>query len=166
MSVIVMIISIIAATGALTWGYAAVGLLVVARWFVVISVLWLLAQSQRWNWFGSLALLVSVAASAIGLWYGLLPSLMVVGAVGALIGWDLGNFRQRMRFAAPTDDLRGIEMRHLARVSIVAALAIVIAAISIFLKVRIPFELAVILALVGTLGLTRLAAWLQRENQV
>jgi len=155
----------VAAAGTLVWGYAGVGLQVAARWLLVIGALWLLAHWQHWYWVGSLGLLAFVAAAAVGLWIGLSPGLMVIGATGGLIGWDLAAFMRRMRLASPRDDLRGLEMRHLARVGIVAALGGAIAAISVFVKVRIPFELAVLLALVGTLGLTRLAFWLQRENE-
>lgn len=165
MSAIIMIISIAAAAGSLAWSYTAQGLEPVARWLLVTGVLWLLAHWQRWYWVGSLGLLAFVVAAAVGLWMGLPPWMMVVAAVGALIGWDMGSFIRRMRFASPRDDLRGLEARHLARVGIVAVLGGAIAAISVFVKVRIPFELAVLLALVGTLGLTRLALWLQRGNE-
>jgi hypothetical protein len=164
-SVFAMLFSIVVASVALAWSYAAADLNVPARWFLVIGALWILALWRRLNWLSSLAVLVFVAAAALGLWIGLPPSLMVLAAVGALVGWDLAAFTRRLRLAAPTDDVHGMEMRHLARVSIVAALAIAIAALSVLVHIRIPFELAVTLALIGTLGLTRLVAWLQRERE-
>jgi hypothetical protein len=160
-----MVVSIVAATGALAWGYSAANLVEPARWFVLAGALWLLAQWRRWSWISSLVLLVFVAAAAFGLWIGLPPSLMVIGAVGGLLGWDLADFLRRLRFAAPSDDGHAMELRHLARVSIVAAISLVIAGVSAIVHIRIPFELAVILALVGTLGLTRLVAWLQRSME-
>ena len=59
-----------------------------------------------------------------------------------------------------------MQARHLGRVSIVAALSLVIAGIAAFVHVRLPFEVAVGLTLLGTLGLTRLVMWIQRENDL
>ena len=130
------------------------------------AFLWLLAHWQRWNWVGSVMLLASVGAAALGLWLGLLPGLMLVAAVAVLLGWDLSGFLRRIRLASPTDDVRGIERRHLLRIGIVAFLSAAIAALSLFVQIKVPFEIAVLLVLVSTVGLTRLAAWLQHENEL
>lgn len=161
-----MVLSIVAASGALAWGYSLGGLEGAGRWILIAGALWLLAQWRRLTWVGSLVLLIFIGAAAVGLWIGLPPSLMVIGAVGGLLGWDLAGFLQRMRRASPFDDVHAMELRHLGRVSIVAAISLVIAGLSLIVHIRIPFEVAVALALLGALGLTRLAVWLQRENDL
>jgi hypothetical protein len=150
----------------LSWSYWISGLTGVATWLIVAGGLWLLGEWRRASWIASLALLFFVGAAAAGLWIGLPPSLMVIGAVAGLLGWDLSGFARRMRRASRTDDLHGIEMRHLARAAIVAAIALVIAGITAFFRIRIPFELAVLLAIMGAMGLTRLVFWIQRENDL
>ncbi len=166
MSVIVMFLSIIAASGSLAYAYSLGGPGNVSNWLLVAGGFWLFCEWRRWRWPGSLVLLVFVAAAAYGLWMQLPASLMLIGAVGALLGWDLSAFQKRMRLASAHDDLRLIEARHLGRVSIVAAVSLIIAGIAAFVRIRIPFELAVILALLGAIGLTRLAIWIQRENDL
>jgi len=163
-SVITMIVSIVVGTAALVWGYSSAGLDSPARWLAVAGAAWLLAQWRRVHWVGSIILLAFVAAAAVGLWIGLPLSLMTLGAVGGLLGWDLADFTRRLHFASATDDLRGMELRHLARVAIVSAIGLGIAGITAIVRVKIPFELAVILVLLAAIGLTRLVAWLQRGN--
>lgn len=166
MSLVAMVLSIMTASGALVWGWWLGGMEGAARWLAAAGALWLLSEWRRLRWVGSLVLLVFIGAAAYGLWLGLPASLMLIGAVAALLGWDLSAFLQRMRRASPHDDLRGMERRHLGRVSIVAALSLVIAGLAAFVRVRLPFEVAVGLALLGTLGLTRLVMWIQRENDL
>ena len=165
MSMIMMFASFVVGTAALYWGYSMGGLDSVAGWLVAAGAAWMLAQWQKLSWVASLVLLVFVSAAAYGLWVGLPASLMTVGAVGGLLGWDLSDFLHRMRFASPTDDKRGMEMRHLTRVLIVMALGLVIAGISSIVRVKIPFELAVVLILLAAVGLTRVVAWLQRKGE-
>ena len=166
MSLFAMVLGIIIAAGSLGWGYSAGNLDGAARWLIIAGGIWLLGEWQRWRWLGSLILLIFIGAAAYGLWMGLPSSLMLIGAVAALLGWDLSAFLQRIRLASQYDDIRMLEARHLGRVSIVAALSLVIAGIAAYVHVRLPFEVAVGLTLLGTLGLTRLVMWIQRENDL
>jgi hypothetical protein len=88
---------------------------------------------------------------------------MLVGALGGLLGWDLSDFARRLRYAAPTDDVEGMERRHLARVGVVAGLGLGLAYLSAVIQVRrLAFEVAVGLILLAALGLTRLVMRLRR----
>lgn len=159
-----MVISIVLGSGALAYGYSLAGFDVPARWFLLLGGFWLIAQWRRWRWAASVILLIFIAAAAFGLWFNLPASLMVLGAVGGLLGWDLADFTRRLRFASATDDLRGLEVRHLTRALIVAIVSLLIAGVVSLVRIRMPFELAVILVLLAVFGLTRLVAWLQRGN--
>lgn len=161
-STIVMYAGILAGTTALAVGYALADLNNMALGLLLAGLFWLLAQWKRAYWYASPALLAFVAAAAYGLWIGLPASLMAVGAVGGLLGWDLADFTRRLRMASPRDDTTGMERRHMLRVSIVSALGLIIAAVTAFVRVKIPFELALLLVLLAAVGLTRLVAWLQR----
>ena len=160
-----MIVSIVVGTASLVWGYSIADMNSPARWLAAAGVIWLLAQWRRIHWVGSIVLLVFVAAAAAGLWIGLPINLMTLGAVGGLLGWDMTEFTRRLRSAAATDDVRGMELRHMARVAIVSALGLAIAALTAIVHVKIPFELAVLLVLLAAIGLIRLVAWLQRGNE-
>lgn len=87
----------------------------------------------------------------------------MLGALGGLLSWDLSDFMQRLRFAAPTDDVDGMERRHLARVGIVAVVGGVLAYLSVVLQIRrLAFEVAVGLILLAALGVTRLVMRLRK----
>ena len=88
---------------------------------------------------------------------------MLLGALGGLLGWDLSDFGMRLSYAAPTDDIQGMERRHLERVGIVAVLGFGIALLSVFIHInRLAFEVAVGLVLLAALGLTRLVIGLRK----
>jgi hypothetical protein len=62
------------------------------------------------------------------------------------------------------DDIRSMEIRHLERVGIVAALGLGLALLSAVLRFeRLAFEVAVGLLLLAALGLTRLVIGLRRS---
>ena len=88
---------------------------------------------------------------------------MLVGALGGLLGWDLSDFARRLTFAARTDDVQGMERRHLERVGIVSALGLWLALLSLYVRIqRLAFEVAVGLILLAALGLTRLIVGLRK----
>jgi hypothetical protein len=88
---------------------------------------------------------------------------MLLGALGGLLGWDLSDFARRLSYAAPTDDIQGLERVHLERVGVVAVLGFGIAMLSVFIHIkRLAFEVAVGLVLLAALGLTRLVIGLRK----
>ena len=97
------------------------------------------------------------------MWNGFTTIWMLLGALGGLLGWDLADFARRLSYAAPTDDIVGMERRHLVRAGIVAALGLGIALLSLVIRInRLAFEVAVGLALLAALGLTRLVMRLRK----
>ena len=104
-------------------------------------------------------------AAGYGLWIGLPASLMTLAAVGALLGWDLAGLLYRLRFAALTDDVKSIERMHMARVTVVSALGLVIAGLAAVVRIKLSFELAVVLVLLAGIGLTQVVSWLQRRGE-
>ena len=87
----------------------------------------------------------------------------LLAALGGLLGWDLSDFARRLSYAAPTDDVQGMERRHLERVGIVAVLGFGLAILSLYIHIkRLAFEVAVGLVLLAALGLTRLVIKLRK----
>ena len=150
-------------TGSLAYGYSQMGLSEPARWFVLLGILWLLAHWRKYYWFSSVALFIIIIAAAFGVWVEFPTIWMLFGALGGLLGWDLSDFARRLSYAASTDDIVGMERRHLARVGIVAALGFGLALLSLYVHIRrLAFEVAVGLVLLAVLGLTRLVIGLRR----
>ena len=163
MTIIAMVMSIIIGIASLAYGYLQAGLIDPARWIFLLGVIWLLAEWRKVYWFSSIALFIMVFAAAFGVWADFPTVWMLLGALGGLLGWDLSDFARRLRYAAPTDDIVGMERRHLARVGIVAALGFGLALLSLIIHVkRLAFEVAVGLILLAAFGVTRLVVRLRR----
>lgn len=163
MTIVAMVLSIIMGTGTLAYGYSRAGLTDPARWFVLLGIVWLLAHWRKLYWFSSVALFITLIGGAIGVWFQFPTIWMLLGALGGLLGWDLSDFARRLSYAAPMDDVQGMERRHLERVGIVAALGFGLALLSLYIRInRLAFEVAVGLVLLAALGLTRLVMGLMR----
>jgi len=158
------VIGVAMGVGSLAYAYAGVGFGGVVRGLLVLGVLWLFAGWKRWTWFSTIAILLMVALAGFGLWSALSPGWMIAGAVGGLLAWDLTDFMRRLQFVHFTDDKRGLERRHLLRVTIVALIGMLLASIAILVRLEFTLEWMMLLALVGVLGVTQLVAWLRRGS--
>jgi len=163
MTIVALILSILLGTVSLALGYSQAGAADYPRWFLLLAALWLIAHFRKWYWFSSAALLMVIAAAAYGVWHEFPTVWMLLGALGGLLGWDLSDFARRLRYAAPMDDTRDLQRRHLERVGIVASLGLGLALLSVFIHFqRLAFEVAVGLVLLAVLGLTRLVIGLRK----
>ena len=163
MTIAAMIMSIALGTVTLAYGYSQAGLDTPSRWLLILGVIWIVAHWRKNYWFSSAALFITLIAAAYGVWNGFTTIWMLVGALGGLLGWDLSDFARRLTFAARTDDVQGMERRHLERVGIVAALGLGLALLSLYVRIqRLAFEVAVGLILLAALGLTRLIVGLRK----
>ena len=157
------ILSVILGTVSLSIGYYRAGLFDPARWFIWLYIVWILAHWRKVHWISSLAFLLALIGAAYGVWHELKTMWMLLGALGGLLGWDLSDFARRLSYASPKDDIQGMERRHLERAGIVALLGFGLAWLSVVIRIeRLPFEVAVGLVLLASLGLTRLVLGLRR----
>jgi len=163
MTIAVMVLSIALGTVSLAYGYSQAGLSNPSRWLLILGVIWIVAHWRKNYWVSSVALVIILIAAAYGVWNGFTTIWMLIGALGGLLGWDLSDFARRLSFAARTDDVQGMERRHLERVGIVAALGLGLALLSLYIRIqRLAFEVAVGLILLAALGLTRLIIGLRK----
>lgn len=165
MTVIALVSSIIISIGSLAWGYFDVGFDNFARWIIILGIIWLFTQWQRWSWFSSASLFFVILACTIGLWFGFTPGWMFASAIFALFAWDMTDFRSRMHLMAVDDNMRGMERRHIARVSILSLVGLLLASVAMFLRVQFTFEWGVLLVLVIVLGLSQLVGWFRRQGK-
>jgi hypothetical protein len=163
MTIVAMVLSILLGTGSLVIGYSQADFTDPVRWFVLLGLGWLLAHWQKWYWFSPVALFVTIIAAGYGVWREFSTVWMILGALGGLLGWDLSDFARRLSYAAPTDDVQGMQRRHLERAGIVAVLGLGLALLSVYIHItRLAFEVAVGLILLAALGLTRLVIGLRK----
>jgi hypothetical protein len=97
------------------------------------------------------------------LWIELSPGWMVTGALGALLAWDLTDFMRRLRYAPLMEDLRALERRHLARLTIVTLIGVALASVAMLVRLEFTFEWIMLLTLVAVLGITQLVSWLRHR---
>lgn len=162
MTLFAFVISVLMGVGSLAFAYTGAGFDLFARGLLVFGVFWLYAGWRRWTWASSVGILLLVTLAGFGLWLEFSPGWMISGALGGLMAWDMADFMRRLRLASATDDKRGLEYRHLARLTIVALGGALLASISILIRLEFTFEWGVVLTLVAVLGVTQLVTWLRR----
>lgn len=162
MTYFAFVISVLMGIGSLVFAYSDVGFDLVARVLVVFGVFWLYAGWRRWVWVSTIGILLLVALAGFGLYIELSPGWMIAGALGGLMAWDLSDFMRRQFFAPDSADLPAMQRRHLARLTIVAALGVALASISMAIRLEFKLESMMLLALVAVLGVTQLVGWLRR----
>jgi len=161
-TLIALLSSIVICSVSLAWGFAQQGFTSFSTWIVILGVGWLLAIWQDWRWYSSIALFLATVLAALGLWFGFTPGWMFAGGVFALVAWDMTDFRQRLRGMADDDDTRGLERRHLARISLLAFIGLAFASVAMLVRVQFTFEWSALLVIVALLGLGQLVAWFRR----
>jgi hypothetical protein len=161
-TILALLVSLLMGIGSLAWGFYTSGYTQPAIWLMGLGLVWALCLWRRWWWFASLGLIASVSAAAAGLWLGLGPGWMITGCLGALMTWDLSDFARRLRSRAGEDDLHALERAHIARLTILAVLGLLLATAAMLVRLRFSFEWAALLVLVAALGLTQLISWLRR----
>ena len=155
--------SVLMGVGSLAFAYNQAGYEIFARWLVAFGILWLVTIWQRWSWVSSIGIFVLVAMAGYGLWIDLSPGWMLTATLGGLFAWDLTEFMRRLRVAPKSEDLPGLERRHLARLTIVALIGVGLASIAMLVRLEFSFEWVVLLTLIAALGITQLVSWLRRS---
>jgi hypothetical protein len=132
---------------------------------LVFGAVWLVAVWQRWRWFAYVGLAAFFLAAALGLWFlNFPPGWMFAGAILALLAWDLTHFRYRQRFAASDAERRGVELRHLLRISLLGILGFGLASLAMMMKLQFSFAWIAFMTLAVTLGLTQIIRWFRNRG--
>ena len=163
MTRVALISSILIGIGSLAWGYSQIGLDAVTWWIIILGAAWLITAWNGVRWFSSFALALVILASAFGLWFRFAPGWMFSGGIFALVAWDLARFRQRLIFLPAREDKRGMEHRHLARLSLLSLIGMFIASITMFLRGAFTNEWGALLLIVTVLDLAQLIVWLRKR---
>lgn len=122
----VLVICILISSSSFAWGYWLAGYENAAGWIAALGVFWLVSQWRKWKWFSAPAALTCLGLAAFGVWFKFIPGLMFSGAVFGFFAWDLTEFRQKLKLMYPREDAKGMTRRHLIRIGILAAVAVVI----------------------------------------
>lgn len=154
MTLIAFLLSVILGCASLAYGYSQAGMTAPSRLFILLAIAWIFSHWRKQYWFSTVAFTLTILGAVYGVWNNFATVWMLLGALGGLLGWDLSDFARRLSYAAPIDDIAGMERRHLERAGIVVALGMGITLLSSVIRInRLAFEVAVGLTLLAALAL-------------
>jgi len=160
-----LLFSIVFGIGSLAFGYHLAGFPLFARWIIYFGILWLIAVWQRWRWFAYIGIAFNLLAAALGLWLlNFSPGWMFAGAIGGLLTFDLTLFWNRIRFIDSDDERRGLESRHLVRISLFVLVGFGLASLAMIVKIQFSFEWALLSAIIAAFAITQLVVWFRRRS--
>ncbi len=163
MTFIALLFSIVLSSASLAWGFSQSGFSSFSTFFLLLGIGWFFSIWQEWQWYASFTLFVFVSAAALGLWFGFTPGWMFAGGIFVLLAWEMSNFRHRLRLISNDKDLRGIERRHLLRVSLLVFVGLLLSNIAMFfVRASFTFEWGMLLLVITLLGLGQLPFWLRK----
>ena len=165
MTLFALLFSIVFGIGSLAFGYHLAGFPLFARWIIYFGILWLIAVWQRWRWFAYIGIAFNLLAAALGLWLlNFSPGWMFAGAIGGLLTFDLTLFWNRIRFIDSDDERRGLESRHLVRISILTILGMTFASLAMFIKRQFTFEWGMVWIVILVFGFIPLIYWFRNRS--
>jgi len=88
--------------------------------------------------------------------------ILIAGALGGLVAWDLAGLSRRLRLAAASDDVSAIRRRHLVWLGLTAGAGLLLTGGAMLIPLHFSFGWTVVLTLVAILGMARLVSWLFR----
>lgn len=166
MTLFALLLSILLGVGSLAFGYHLAGLMQFARWIILFGALWLIAVFRHWRWFAYIGVAFNLLFAALGLWLlNFSPGWMFAGAIGGLLAFDLTRFWNRVRLIDADVEWRGLERRHLVRISILAILGFGLASVAMLLKLQFNFEWALLSAIIAVFGMIQLAVWFRKRGE-
>lgn len=159
-----LIVSIVLAVSALAGAYAEAGLWIPAALIVSLAVSVIFTQRSGKAWTASLTTVLLASAAAVGAWLELQGWLLLMGLIAALSAWDLDAFARQLRSVDAVEQEQALKRRHLERLLIVDALALLLGVSALTVQIRLSFGLALVLALIALVGLSRALGFLGRGS--
>ncbi len=157
-------IGILLGTLPLVVGYLQFHLPLAAFGALAVGLLWLFSRQRFRVWIASIGLFICVCASGAGAWLGLSPILMAISILGSLSAWDLADFSRRLRRAAPEDDLRQLENKHLVQLASLVGISLVLVLMGLLIRLHIPFWWLILLTLAAVYGVMQLIDRIRRRD--
>ena len=148
----------------LVLGYMRFNLLPVGMGCLVVGLLWLVLQRQSRAMVSSLCFIVLGFAAGMGAWIGVNPFLMAISLLGSLMAWDLTDFSRRLRRAAPEDNLRNLERRHILQLAMLGGIGLSLILTVLFGRLKISFGWILLLVIVFISGMIQLVNRLRQSD--
>lgn len=159
-----LIVSVVLAVSTLAGAYAGAGLWMPAALIVILGVPVIVAQRMGKGWVVSLTAVLLASAAAVGAWMELYRWLLLIGLIAALSAWDLDAFARRLSSVDAVEQEQALKRRHLQRLLVVDALGLLLGVSALTVQIRLSFGLALVLALIALVGLSRALGFLGRGS--
>jgi hypothetical protein len=151
-----LLASIGLAVSAMALGYERGGYRQGTVFALAVGSVWLLSLQGDRDGMPSLGLVSLVGAAVFGLWLGLEAGWMVCGLVTALSAWDLDHFSRHLRQVEQVEKVHRLEAVHLWRLAAVDGVALLVAAVTLGIRVELGFSMALLLGGLAILGLSQM----------
>jgi len=154
------------AAAALAAGFWISGSFVGALAAALAAFMWYYTSLRSMHGYETALLLVFVLGAAGGYyWLSISPLLILLTAVASLGAWDLDYFLQRLKTAEHVEGEQGLGISHLRRLATTEALGLLLGVIAAALHTTVSFWLAVVLVLLGVVGVSQLILYVRRQME-
>jgi len=139
--------------------------------WVIVGVLpaqtafWFALRAHSVQWRSSSLLVLYVAFATIGIYWGLTATVLLVGTVTALAGWDLLNFGEKLKDASGPESINLLARSHLRSLFLALGSGTLLSFLSASAHLDLPFALVGGLALLLVASLARAAENLGSANR-
>jgi hypothetical protein len=177
----------ILSTGFLATGLFANGLPWFGAGVICFGILWIAGLALAWKWIPSTGLVIGYGVAAFALLQlpvsgpgsnlpsgvsivtfqgspGISEAVFLLGALFALVAWDVAEFQFRLVLASKEDNTRALEQRHLLRLLSIFAGGGTLSIVVLNFHIKSSFEWTMVLLIFAVWGIGRVVAWLQMEN--
>lgn len=159
------ILHLLAAVSALAIAFTLGGSVELALIVVFVGGFWYFTNSRNLPGYEFLMFLAfTIAAVALFYWFNPPPWLPLVAIIGSLGAWDLDYFLQRLKVAKQDQVHPRLGLEHLRRLGITEGLGLLLGIVGITTRTQLNFWAAVGLILIIAIGLSRLVAFLRKQN--
>lgn len=176
----------ILSTGLIASGLFTLGLYWFGAGMFCFGIFWIAGLALGWKWIPSIGLVVGSGAAAFAIFQipasglqtnlligtsifsnlgtpGISEMVLMLGAIFALVSWDLGEFHFRLNLASKDDDTHALEKQHLLRLLFILMGGGTLSIVVLTLHFKSSFEWTVILMIFTVWGISRLVVWLQKD---
>lgn len=128
-----------------TAGYLLAGAWMILPALLGVGLLFMIARRSSEFQAASVLLVGAFVLAAVGVLMGLSFVLMLVGCVGALVGWDLMLFSHTVKSAAKREEISLLERRHDQSLTIAVAIGLMFSLTAANLALNLPFIVILLL---------------------
>lgn len=148
---IILYLGLMISTGSLAAGYFLSGYWQILPVLFVMLIFGILTKKRFWSASG--LLLVHIVLAAIGVIAGLPAGLMILTCIAALVSWDLAQFEQSLVGNSHLETSISLEIQHMHALALTALTGLLLALMSAYIDLQLPFGVIVSLVLIAMGGL-------------